>query len=100
MKTSCAFLAMMVVAATILTMEVRVGMAADCEVLKLTSCLPAFTGGPIPAPDSPCCQNLRSQQDCFCDYMKDPAYNKFLSMPAAKQVAQACSVTIPSPSTC
>ncbi|KAI3693252.1 hypothetical protein L6452_33084 [Arctium lappa] len=100
MKTSCVLLAMMVIAATILTMEVRVGMAVDCDVLKLMPCLSSFTGGPIPAPNSSCCQNLRAQQACFCDYVKDPAYGRFLEMPAAHQVAQACSVTIPNPNTC
>ena len=67
---------------------------ADCNPLLLISCLPSINDPSIPPPPQ-CCTNLKAQQPCFCQYLKDPDYKKYLTAPGAKKVADTCGVTIP-----
>ncbi|KAI7737925.1 hypothetical protein M8C21_027391 [Ambrosia artemisiifolia] len=80
--------------------QVHLGMAADCNPVKLSPCLPFITGNKPPPPDSPCCNGLHEQKDCLCGYVKDPNVGKYLKMPGAKTVAKACNIAIPDPSKC
>ncbi|KAK9068244.1 hypothetical protein SSX86_012355 [Deinandra increscens subsp. villosa] len=90
----------MIIAMIILMAQVNVGLAQACDPSRLTSCLPNIIGDTPPAPNSECCNNLRAQIDCLCSYVKNPAFGRFLHMPGAKKVAQACSITFPDPKTC
>ncbi|GJS28124.1 non-specific lipid-transfer protein 2-like protein [Tanacetum coccineum] len=92
---------MVMVLSTILMVEVQLGMADDCNPVKLITCLPNIIGNIAPAPDSPCCNSLHAESEsCLCIYVKDPEYRKYLEMPGAGKVAQACSISWPNPNTC
>ncbi|KAI3794568.1 hypothetical protein L1987_37200 [Smallanthus sonchifolius] len=96
-----AFGVVMVVVATILVEEVLLGLALECDSSKLEPCVPFFEdGGPLPSPDSPCCENIQGQHGCFCGYLKDPKYCKYLVTPRVKDVGTACGVETPDLSYC
>ncbi|XP_010475550.1 PREDICTED: probable non-specific lipid-transfer protein AKCS9 [Camelina sativa] len=63
-----------------------------CVVTDLQVCLPALeTGRP---PSTECCRNLKKQQSCLCDYMKNPSIDKYLK--PARKVFHACGMLYPS----
>ncbi|KAI3794578.1 hypothetical protein L1987_37210 [Smallanthus sonchifolius] len=101
MKMYHAFGLVMVVVATILMEEVHLGLAVECDSCKLEPCVPFFKdGGALPSPDSPCCENIKGQHGCFCGYLKDAKYCKYLVEPRAKDVGTACGVKTPDLSAC
>ncbi|RAL41501.1 hypothetical protein DM860_010295 [Cuscuta australis] len=61
--------------------------------VALLPCLPAFTSTVSPPPE--CCKELKEQEPCYCKYMKDPNLQKYLDSPNGKNVAKACTLTIP-----
>ncbi|KAM0008349.1 putative bifunctional inhibitor/plant lipid transfer protein/seed storage helical [Helianthus debilis subsp. tardiflorus] len=101
MKMSYASLVATMLPMTILMVQVNVGMAIECNPVKLVPpCYSFVTGNTTPPPDSECCNVLHDQNKCLCLYVRNPLYQPFLSMPGIKTVAQACSIKIPDPKTC
>lgn len=91
----------MLVAATMLIKEVHLGMAADCDSKKLEPCDPFFESRAAPPkPDSECCKNIKEEDGCYCEFLKDAKYCKLLTSPQAKIVGDAWGVPTPDPSTC
>ncbi|KAK1301379.1 hypothetical protein QJS10_CPB12g00468 [Acorus calamus] len=69
-------------------------VSVTCDPTELSSCL-----GPIlygTAPSSTCCQKLKEQQPCFCQYMKNPSYKGIITSANANKTATACGVSRPS----
>ncbi|ESQ47247.1 hypothetical protein EUTSA_v10028094mg [Eutrema salsugineum] len=68
--------------------------AQSCVPTELLPCLPAITIGGEPAKD--CCDKLKEQQPCFCDYIKNPMYSMYVTSPNARKVLDACKIPFPS----
>ncbi|XP_052174516.1 non-specific lipid-transfer protein 2-like [Diospyros lotus] len=87
-----------VVAAAIVVMLVVVGQgpevaAVTCNPSELSPCAAALTSNTPPT--KVCCGKLKEQQPCFCQYLKNPNLQKFISSPNAKKVASSCGVAVP-----
>ncbi|CAL4937255.1 unnamed protein product [Urochloa decumbens] len=67
--------------------------AATCNAGQLSVCLPAITSGSKPS--SGCCSGLKSQQGCFCQFVKNPALGRYVSSPNARKTLAACGVAVP-----
>jgi hypothetical protein len=46
-------------------------------------------------PSSLCCDKIKQQKPCFCQYLQDPNLKKYISSPGAEKVASTCGVAIP-----
>ncbi|CAM0956545.1 unnamed protein product [Alopecurus aequalis] len=67
--------------------------AAQCDAGNLVVCAsPILTGSP---PSGACCNNLRSQRGCFCQYAKNPAYSGYINSANARKTLTTCKVPIP-----
>lgn len=88
------FMITVITIAVIISAEIRVAKSADCNPAALAVCLPSITDPSIP-PVPACCTNLKAQEPCFCEYLKNPIYAKYINSPGAKKVAATCGVTIP-----
>jgi hypothetical protein len=66
----------------------------QCDVNKLIMCGPAIIGGTTPSAE--CCSNLKSQEGCFCEYAKNPAYSPYINSPNAHKTLATCGITLPS----
>ncbi|KAJ0828885.1 putative bifunctional inhibitor/plant lipid transfer protein/seed storage helical [Helianthus debilis subsp. tardiflorus] len=100
MKVSNFLCVMLMVLMINLMVQVQVGMAVECDRMKLFPCLSFIVENKPPPPNSPCCNGLHEQSGCLCGYVKDPSLWKYLKMPGAKTVARACNIVIPDPGTC
>ncbi|CAL4917461.1 unnamed protein product [Urochloa decumbens] len=68
--------------------------AQQCNAGELAVCAPAIIGGA--APTAGCCSNLRSQEGCFCQYARNPAYSRYINSPSARSTLKSCGIAIPS----
>ncbi|KAL1361275.1 hypothetical protein HN51_068199 [Arachis hypogaea] len=91
MKKVCAVL---VVALMVLVEVAPMAEAVTCTPTELSPCLGAITGGSPPS--SVCCQKLRAQKPCLCNYIKNPALRTYVNSPGARRVASSCGVPLPS----
>uniref|UniRef100_A0A2P2MH84 Non-specific lipid-transfer protein 2 n=1 Tax=Rhizophora mucronata TaxID=61149 RepID=A0A2P2MH84_RHIMU len=73
--------------------EVHVSQAATCNPSLLTPCAASFTSSNPPS--SLCCTRLNQQTPCFCGYLKNPNFSRYVSSPGAKKVIAACKVPLP-----
>nr|GME07158.1 non-specific lipid-transfer protein 2 [Ipomoea batatas] len=76
----------MIVAVVVVVLAEAQFSWAACDVNQLSPCLSAFTSNAPPS--NLCCQRLKQQKPCFCQYLKDPTLKQYLS--AGKKVATAC----------
>ncbi|KAK4367961.1 hypothetical protein RND71_011753 [Anisodus tanguticus] len=93
MKKGCSFLAVMLLVVLVCN-QLGASQAATCNASQLSPCLGAIQGGT--APSQACCSNLRAQQPCFCNFMRDPNLRQYVNSPNARKVAGQCGVSIPS----
>nr|GLL21537.1 non-specific lipid-transfer protein 2 [Ipomoea trifida] len=89
LEVCCAVFVLVTVVVVVLA-EAQFSWAA-CDVNQLSPCLSAFTANAPPS--TLCCQRLKQQKPCFCQYLKDPTLKQYLS--AGKKVATACKVSFP-----
>ena len=82
----------MIIGVVIIATHIQVAKA-DCNLNSLISCFLAIND-PIITPPPRCCTNLKAQQPCFFQYLKDPDYKKYLTA-GAKIVADACGLVFP-----
>ncbi|KAL9148241.1 hypothetical protein ABFS82_12G029100 [Erythranthe guttata] len=68
--------------------------AANCNPMELSPCLGAMMG--TDNPSAVCCQKLKEQVPCFCNYLKNPTLRQFIDSPNAKKVAAVCGLQQPS----
>lgn len=81
--------------AVIISAEIQVAKSVViCNPVELELCLPSVTD-PSKPPLPQCCNNLKVQESCFCLYLQNPVYAKYINSPGGKRVAAACGVTIP-----
>ncbi|KAF8378670.1 hypothetical protein HHK36_030019 [Tetracentron sinense] len=92
LKMKVSYVALCVILVLLLS-EARVSLAVTCNALELSSCLSAITSGG--APSGTCCNKLREQRPCLCQYLKDPNLKQYVSSPNARKVASTCGVAIP-----
>ncbi|KAG7620241.1 Bifunctional inhibitor/plant lipid transfer protein/seed storage helical domain superfamily [Arabidopsis suecica] len=65
---------------------------ATCVMADLQICKSAVTTG---NPNSKeCCEKLKEQQSCFCEYLKDPLVVPYITY--AKIILAACGIPFPS----
>ncbi|XP_057506448.1 non-specific lipid-transfer protein 2-like [Actinidia eriantha] len=94
-KVSCSVALMTVAVAVVVVLLGQVGLTegVECNPTELSSCLPAIT---LPQPPSKiCCDKLKEQEPCLCQYLKDPSLGKYVNNPNTKKVATTCGVPIP-----
>lgn len=63
--------------------------AASCNPSALSACGGALFGGAV---TPGCCNSLRAQQPCLCQYKRDPAYRGYVNGPVAQSVTRACGI--------
>jgi hypothetical protein len=85
--------AVLVVAAAAMG-DAGVASAQQCNVGELAMCAPAVVSGATPT--AACCTSLRSQESCFCQYAKNPAYSQYINSPNARKTLSSCNIAIPS----
>ncbi|CAN8272492.1 unnamed protein product [Cochlearia groenlandica] len=64
-----------------------------CTTIELTGCQQAILFGDKPTME--CCGTLRAQQLCFCDFIKNPSFTKYVSSPQARKILKACGIPYP-----
>lgn len=96
MRRVCGDFVMVVAMLVVLLMaskEVCVMSQQGCDITELRPCLPAVTS---PAqPTEICCSKLKSQTQCFCKYLKDPAFSHFATPEVTQKLTTACGIKIP-----
>jgi uncharacterized membrane-anchored protein len=70
-----------------------VASAQQCNSTELEVCVSAIVGGA--APTASCCASLRSQEPCFCQYVRNPAYNPYINSPNARKTLTSCGIAMP-----
>ncbi|KAL2335761.1 hypothetical protein Fmac_016974 [Flemingia macrophylla] len=93
MKKVCGFA--IVVVAVLLLVEVipKAESIMTCSPVELSPCLDAITSSS--APSSTCCQKLKEQKPCLCDYLENPTFSQYINSTGAKRVSSACGVPFP-----
>lgn len=93
MKKASGIISIVIVLAMI-TAEVEVTKAIQCNISSLYVCLPVIKD-PSLEPTADCCTNLKAQQPCFCTFLQDPKNKPFFNSPGAKKLSSACGVPSP-----
>ncbi|KZV45517.1 non-specific lipid-transfer protein 2-like [Dorcoceras hygrometricum] len=83
----------LLVAIVLLGAAVHEAGAVTCNPEQLSSCEEAITGSQSPSAE--CCQTLKAQEFCLCEYLQNSTYRAYLDSPNAKKVAADCGVSIP-----
>lgn len=71
----------------------RLADAVNCNPTEMRPCLPALESS-VP-PTAECCEKLKEQEPCFCEYLKSPIFKRYLESPNAKKIASSCGIPIP-----
>lgn len=71
----------------------NVSMAVTCLVSDLSYCMPAFSSAAPPS--GLCCNKLKQQSPCLCQYIRNPSLKQYITSPNAKKVSSICGVTFP-----
>ncbi|XP_044980101.1 probable non-specific lipid-transfer protein [Hordeum vulgare subsp. vulgare] len=90
MRKEAAVAVMMVM---VVTLAAGADAGAACEPAQLAVCASAILGGTKPSGE--CCGNLRAQQGCLCQYVKDPNYGHYVSSPHARDTLNLCGIPVP-----
>ncbi|KAL8257228.1 hypothetical protein R6Q59_029269 [Mikania micrantha] len=69
-----------------------------CDPESLSACTIPFTFGSEPS--KKCCTDLKAQEPCFCDFIRNPSYEQLITSDKAKKLAANCNVTIPDKKNC
>ncbi|KAK1302159.1 putative non-specific lipid-transfer protein [Acorus calamus] len=81
MKNNKAALLLLSVALALLVAHVPMTVSVTCDPNELSSCLLPILFGTTPS--TTCCQKLREQQPCFCEYIANPDYQGYITSPNA-----------------
>ncbi|KAJ9187265.1 hypothetical protein P3X46_002742 [Hevea brasiliensis] len=90
MKTSCVAICSLMV---LLLAEAQVTLAVTCIPTELSSCVSAITSSSPPSKQ--CCDKIKQQKPCLCQYLKNPNLKKFINTPNARKVASTCGTPFP-----
>ncbi|KAF6137307.1 hypothetical protein GIB67_036344 [Kingdonia uniflora] len=83
----------MLVTLLVLANEVQVSTAGICFIFGLLPCLNAARTSALPS--ALCCRRLSEQRSCYCQYLKNPTFKKFLNGPNAQKIQSKCGLTRP-----
>ncbi|KAL7131775.1 hypothetical protein ABFS83_12G027100 [Erythranthe nasuta] len=89
-----AWCAVVMVVALVAAEAQETAAGANCNPMELAPCLGAIMGPDNPAPE--CCQKLKEQVPCFCNYLKDPRAGQIIDSPNGKKIAAVCGLQRPS----
>ncbi|EOA25435.1 hypothetical protein CARUB_v10018768mg [Capsella rubella] len=64
-----------------------------CNQIEITDCISAILYGDKPT--AKCCGEMKAQQPCFCDFIKNPVFNKYVTSPQARAILQSCGIPYP-----
>ncbi|XP_058091429.1 non-specific lipid-transfer protein 2-like [Magnolia sinica] len=93
MKMRLSYLLLSVVVVFLLVGHAPITMSVTCNAANLSSCASAMLTGSQPS--ATCCNKLREQRPCLCQYLKDPNLQKFIKPENARKVATTCNVPYP-----
>ncbi|VVA90339.1 unnamed protein product [Arabis nemorensis] len=65
-----------------------------CVVTELIPCLGAIQSGGT-HPSKECCEKLKEQVSCLCEYIKNPFYGQYVESENAHKVLAACGLSFP-----
>ncbi|OWM62618.1 hypothetical protein CDL15_Pgr019912 [Punica granatum] len=91
MKTQHILLCSLIV--VLFLVEARVTVAVTCKPTELSSCVSAITSATPPS--SLCCNKIKEQKPCLCQYLRNPNLKKFVNSPNARKVASTCGTPFP-----
>uniref|UniRef100_A0A9I9EIV2 Bifunctional inhibitor/plant lipid transfer protein/seed storage helical domain-containing protein n=1 Tax=Cucumis melo TaxID=3656 RepID=A0A9I9EIV2_CUCME len=74
--------------------ETQLVRAGSCNPNKMLVCRLAYTTST--SPSSSCCNMVRQDRLCYCEYKKNPTFQYYLQSSATKRVLSQCGVTLPS----
>ncbi|XP_075524173.1 non-specific lipid-transfer protein 2-like [Primulina tabacum] len=92
MNSKVASLAILVLVMFLAEVELVSG-AVTCNPLQLSPCAAAIISSSNPS--ATCCNKLKEQKPCLCQYMMNPNLQKFINSPGAKKVAYFCDAPFP-----
>ncbi|GER44427.1 lipid-transfer protein [Striga asiatica] len=72
---------------------IRATVQVDWLAAELSPCASAITS--TSKPSSACCDKLKEQKTCLCQYLKNPVLQKFIRSEGAKRVAATCKTPYP-----
>ncbi|ESQ32591.1 hypothetical protein EUTSA_v10005534mg [Eutrema salsugineum] len=64
-----------------------------CTDIEITGCGPAIIGGTKPSGE--CCEKLKAQEPCFCDFIKVPAFKQLITSQKARSLLADCGIPYP-----
>ncbi|XAR52446.1 hypothetical protein NMG60_11020530 [Bertholletia excelsa] len=67
--------------------------AVTCNPMALSACADAITFSQPPTPT--CCNKLKEQGPCLCQYIKDPNLQTLINSPNANKVTATCGSPFP-----
>ncbi|KAF6983703.1 hypothetical protein CFC21_001833 [Triticum aestivum] len=83
----------MLVLVALVAAAMATGGAAQCNAGNLAVCAsPIVSGTP---PSKTCCNNLKSQRGCFCQFAHNRAYSSYINSPNARKTLVSCGVPVP-----
>ncbi|OAY59225.1 non-specific lipid-transfer protein 2 [Manihot esculenta] len=88
-KSYVAIYALMV----LLLAEAQLTMAVTCSPTELSPCVAAITSSSPPSKQ--CCDKIKEQKPCLCQYLNNPNLKKFINTPNARKVATTCGTPFP-----
>lgn len=90
-KRLCLLVAVMAMVA--LLTGAGVAEAVNCDPTEMRACLPALKSSEPPTAE--CCDKVKKQEGCLCEYLKSPILKPYLESPNAKKIASSCGIPIP-----
>ncbi|TXG70031.1 hypothetical protein EZV62_004969 [Acer yangbiense] len=82
------------VAVVMVSWEMPAAEAVTCNPMELMGpCAIPFATGILPTPQ--CCMRMRDQQNCMCDYLRNPVYKEYLDSDSGIKITALCG--LPSP---
>lgn len=64
-----------------------------CTQIEITGCIAAILYGDKPSAE--CCREMKEQEPCFCDFIKNPVFNKYVTSPQARAILSSCGIPYP-----
>ncbi|KAH0449300.1 hypothetical protein IEQ34_023100 [Dendrobium chrysotoxum] len=73
--------------------EPSAAVVVKCDPSELRVCAGAIMWSM--SPSTKCCEKLKEQEPCFCQYMNDPDLSGYIKSENAKKLEEKCVVSLP-----
>ncbi|KAI0488920.1 hypothetical protein KFK09_028759 [Dendrobium nobile] len=73
--------------------EPPAAVAVKCDPSELRVCAGAIMWST--SPSTKCCEKLKEQEPCFCQYMNDPDLSGYIKSENTKKLEEKCEVSLP-----